>query len=128
VYGCAETDRLLRLTPGTAKRRINGYERAGQAHDPVIWAERAGSPWVMCGEFVESRLLAEFRTRIPMITLRPAVQRLRDYFGRANPLSYAAPFRGRDGKELLLRVQDESALDQELWIALTYEATRRRAA
>ncbi|MGH3793032.1 MAG: hypothetical protein ACRDQ9_19980 [Pseudonocardiaceae bacterium] len=30
VYNYAEVDRLLRLTPGTAKRWIDGYERAGQ--------------------------------------------------------------------------------------------------
>jgi uncharacterized protein (DUF433 family) len=118
VYGYAEVDRLLRLTPGTTKRWVDGYERAGKWYDPVIREQRSDSPWVSWGEFVETRLLAEFRPTIPMLRLRPAVQRLRDYFGYKNPLAYAAPFLSRKGKELLLRVQDESALDRELWIAL----------
>lgn len=121
VYGYAEADRLLRLTPGTAKRWINGYERAGRQYAPVIREKRTDSPWVTWGEFVETRLLAEFRSTIPMINLRPAVQRLRDYFGKPNPLAYARPFLSSEGKNLLLRVQGESELDRELWIALPSE-------
>jgi len=34
VYTYAEVDRLLPLTTGTAKRWIDGYERAGRAYDP----------------------------------------------------------------------------------------------
>ncbi len=92
VYGYAEVDRLLRLTPGTTKGWVNGYERGGKWYDPVIREQRTDSPWVSWGEFVETRLLAEFRPTIPMLRLRPAVQRLREYFGRQNPLAYAAPF------------------------------------
>lgn len=121
VYGYAEADRLLRLTPGTAKRWINGYERAGRQYAPVIRETRTDSSWVTWGEFVETRLLAEFRSTIPMINLRPAVQRLRDYFGKPNPLAYARPFLSSEGKNLLLRVQGESELDRELWIALPSE-------
>ncbi|MGH3547791.1 MAG: hypothetical protein ACRDQU_06680 [Pseudonocardiaceae bacterium] len=46
VYGYAEIDRLLRLTPGTAKRWIDGYERTGRVYEPVVRQERTGSPWV----------------------------------------------------------------------------------
>jgi len=61
VYSYPETDRLLRLTPGTARRWIDGYERAGREYPPVVRQERSGSPWVTWGEFVEARLLSEFR-------------------------------------------------------------------
>jgi uncharacterized protein (DUF433 family) len=71
VYHYAEVDRLLRLTPGTAKRWIDGYERAGRVYEPVVRQERTGSPWVTWGEFVETRLLSEFRSPVPMIKFRP---------------------------------------------------------
>lgn len=40
VYGYADTDRLLRVSPGTAQRWINGYRRAGIAY-PLVVSERA---------------------------------------------------------------------------------------
>lgn len=78
VYQYAEVDRLLRLTPGTAKRWINGYQRDGRWYDPVIRELTSDSTWVTWGEFTETRLLAEFRSSIPMIKLRPAVEWLRE--------------------------------------------------
>lgn len=46
VYNYAETDRLLRLTPGTARRWVDGYERAGRRYPPVVRQEPTGSAWV----------------------------------------------------------------------------------
>lgn len=43
VSSYAETDRLLRLTPSTARRWIDGYERAGREYPPVIRA-RSSKP------------------------------------------------------------------------------------
>lgn len=77
IYHYAETDRLLRLTPGTARRWIDGYELAGRQYPPVIRHELTGSAWVTWGEFVEARLLSEFRNRI--VTLAPAGQGLMVY-------------------------------------------------
>ncbi|MDL5154448.1 DUF433 domain-containing protein [Actinomycetospora termitidis] len=69
------------------------------------------------GEFVEARLLAEFRQGIPMVKLRPVVEWLRDYTGQAYPLSYSRTFLEQDGRDLLLRAQVETDLDtQELWM------------
>lgn len=118
VYGYSEADRLLGLGPGTTKRWVNGYERAGRRYDPVIREDPVDSPWVSWGEFIETRLLAEFRTSVPMIKLRPAVQWLRQHFRRKNPLAYAYPFLRADGKELLLQVQRDTRLDEELWLAI----------
>ncbi len=42
VYNYAEVDRLLRLTPGTAQRWIDGDERAGRVYEPVVRQERTG--------------------------------------------------------------------------------------
>ena len=110
VYNYAEVDRLLRLTPGTAKRWIDGYERAGRVYDPVVRQERTDSPWVTWGEFVETRLLSEFRSSVPMIKLRPVVDWLRARVDRDYPLAYARPFLVPEGKELLVAAQAETGL------------------
>lgn len=121
VYNYSEVDRLLRLTPGTAKRWIDGYERAGRTYEPVVRAERTESPWVTWGEFVETRLLAEFRTSVPMIKLRPVVEWLRQRLGQDYPLAYARPFLVPEGNELLVNAQVDTGLDRELWIVVPSE-------
>jgi hypothetical protein len=118
VYHYAEVDRLLRLSPGTAKRWIDGYERAGRVYEPVVRKERTGSPWVMWGEFVETRLLSEFRSSVPMIKLRPVVEWLRERVDRDYPLAYARPFLAPEGKELLVAAQAATGLDEELWMVV----------
>lgn len=118
VYRYAEVDRLLRLTPGTAKRWIDGYERSGRTYDPVVRQERTDSPWVTWGEFVEARLLSEFRSSVPMIKLRPVVEWLRARVDRDYPLAYARPFLAPEGKDLLVAAQLETGLDEELWMVV----------
>jgi uncharacterized protein (DUF433 family) len=118
VYQYAEVDRLLRLTPGTAKRWINGYQRDGRWYEPVIREVTSDSTWVTWGEFTETRLLAEFRSSIPMIKLRPAVGWLRERFDTPHPLAFARPFLEPDGRELLLAAQRETGVDEELWLAV----------
>jgi hypothetical protein len=82
VYALADVDRLLTLPAGTARRWIDGYDRAGVHYGPVIRAERTRDESVTWGEFVEARLLAEFRSRgASMQRLRPAVIALRAEFG-----------------------------------------------
>jgi uncharacterized protein (DUF433 family) len=107
VYSLADVDRLLRLPAGTARRWIDGYDRGGVHYPPVVREERTRDEEVTWGEFVEARLLAEFRTRgASMQRLRPAVVRLRREFGRY-PLAHANPFLDVAGRELVRRVQDE---------------------
>lgn len=57
-----EVDRLIRLRGGTARRWINGYERAGRVYDPILRVKSRNAPWVIWGEFVETRTLAEYRS------------------------------------------------------------------
>lgn len=107
VYALADVDRLLTLPAGTARRWIDGYDRGGVHYPPVVREERTRDEAVTWGEFVEARLLAEFRTRgASMQRLRPAVVRLREDFGRY-PLAHASPFLDVDGRELVRRVQEQ---------------------
>ena len=107
VYGLADVDRLLALPSGTARRWIDGYDRGGVHYPPVIRVERTCDEEVTWGEFVETRLLAEFRARgASLHRLRPAVVRLREEFGRY-PLAHAKPFLDIDGRELVRHVQRE---------------------
>jgi len=107
VYGLSDVDRLLALPPGTARRWVDGYDRGGVHYPPVVRAERTRDEEVTWGEFVETRLLAEFRARgASMHRLRPAVVRLREEFGRY-PLAHARPFLDVEGRELVRHVQQE---------------------
>ena len=92
-----------------ARRWIDGYDRGGVHYPPVVRAECTRDEEVTWGEFVETRLLAEFRARgASMRRLRPAVVRLREEFGRY-PLAHARPFLDIDGRELVRHVQQEMA-------------------
>jgi uncharacterized protein (DUF433 family) len=81
--------------------------------------ESTGSDVVTWGEFVETRLLSEYRNAgAPMVRLRPAVEQLRAIFDRRYPLAHARPFTHVEGLELVLRAQEEVGLDRELQIVV----------
>ena len=74
-----------------------------------------GSDTVTWGEFVETRLLSEYRDAgVPLIRMRPAVDRLRDELNSKYPLASAKFWLAVDGRELVRRVQEEVALDRNL--------------
>jgi uncharacterized protein (DUF433 family) len=111
TYGIVEVDRLLRLSSGTARRWIDGYERSGKRYPPIVRLEPTGEEIVTWGEFVEARLLAEYRARGALIyKMRPAVERLREEFDVPYPLAHAAPLLDVGGRELVMRIQDEVKL------------------
>jgi hypothetical protein len=74
TYSLVQVDRLLALHPGTARRWIEGYERRGKTYPPVVRMLPTGSEIVTWGEFVETRLLSEYRDKgVPMVRMRPAI-------------------------------------------------------
>ena len=114
TYGFQEVDDLLQLSPGTAKRWVDGYERHGRRYDPVVRSSSLGNDIVTWGEFVEARLLAEYRgAGVSMQRLRPAVMLLREEFG-AYPLARARPLLDVEGRELVRAIQREVRLDAPL--------------
>jgi uncharacterized protein (DUF433 family) len=116
VYGMVQVDRLLALPGGTAKRWIDGYERGAKWYPPVVRVEPTGDEVVTWGEFVETRLLSEYRSAgVPMVRMRPAVERLRETYGRY-PLAHARPFVSE--RELVLTVQEDVGLAKELRLVL----------
>lgn len=115
VYGMAQVDRLLGLHPGTALRWIDGYQRGDRWYEPVVRLESTGDLLVTWGEFSEARLLAEFRLAgVPMVHMRPVVERLRDELRVAYPLAMARPWLEPLGRELVARMQLEVGLDRRL--------------
>lgn len=115
VYVIAQVDRLLALSSGTARRWIDGYTRSGRAYPPVVRAEPSGEETVTWGEFVETRLLAEYRDAgVPMVRMRPAVEGLRERFATRYPLAHARPLLDVEGRELVLKTQDEVHLEKAL--------------
>jgi uncharacterized protein (DUF433 family) len=115
LYGLAQVDRILGLHGGTARRWVEGYTRGGKSYPPVIREAPTGSEIVTWGEFVETRLLAEYRhAGVPLIKMRPAIEVLREELGTPYPLASARTWLGVEGRELVRRVQEEVKLDRPL--------------
>jgi uncharacterized protein (DUF433 family) len=115
VYSFGQIDNILRLANGTAGRWIDGYQRRGRDYPPVVRERQTGRDIATWGEFVECRLLSEFRSHgVRMQRLRPAVDRLREMTGAKYPLASAKLWLSTDGRDLLMRVQDDVNLDQDL--------------
>jgi uncharacterized protein (DUF433 family) len=114
MYTHTDVDRHLGLHTGTSRRWLNGYCRSNRLYEPVLREEPTPDDAVTWGEFVETRLLSEFRDRgVALQRLRPAVQQLRREFGRY-PLAHARPFLDVEGRELVRQIQDEVDLPAEL--------------
>ncbi len=115
VYGLSQVDALLGLRSGTARRWIDGYERAGRNYPPVVREVSTGDEAVTWGEFVETRFLAQYRDAgVPMIRMRPAIEVLRDQLQTQYPLASARTWLDVDGRELVWRVQGEVRLERPL--------------
>ena len=121
IYSYADVDRLVGLSPGTARRWLEGYERLGRFYDPVLRPEPSGSDSVTWGEMVEARLLAEFRDHaVPVQRMRPAIMKLREEFG-PSPLAHARPFLDVEGRELVQVVQEQMGLERVLALVVVHD-------
>jgi uncharacterized protein (DUF433 family) len=138
TYGLAQIDSLLGLQGGTARRWIDGYTRSGRHYDPVVREKHTGLEIATWGEFIETRLLAEYRDAgVPMIHMRPAVEALRQELKVPYPLASARTWLGREGRDLVRVVEEKVNLDPHLALvvvatgqalAWSAEADRFRAA
>lgn len=117
LYSVAQVDRLLGLKSGTSRRWIDGYRRQGKIYEPVVRVESTGSDVVTWGEFVETRLLSEYRDAgVSLVRMRPAIERLRESFHPKYPLAYAKPY--ANGKELVLAAQESVGLESSLQLVV----------
>lgn len=115
MYGLPQVDRILGLRGGTARRWINGYARGGRSYPPVIRQESTDDEIATWGEFVETRLLAEYREAgVPLLRMRPAIEALREELDTPYPLASARTWLGVNGRELVRRVQEKVDLDRHL--------------
>jgi len=119
LYSIPQVDRLLGLTGGTARRWIEGYERAGRRYPPLIRTELTSEELVTWGEFVETRLLSEYREAgVPVLHMRPAIEKLREGFNTRYPLAHAHPFLDVEGRELVMRAQTAVGLEAPLQLVV----------
>jgi uncharacterized protein (DUF433 family) len=114
VYTYAEVDRLVGLLGGTARRWINGYQRGGKSYDPILRLEREDTQWVTWGEFVEARMLAEFREKVPIGRMRAAIDRLRRTYDTEYPLAHLRPYLSIHQRDLTIAGEDVGLSDEEL--------------
>ncbi len=124
IYAPTQVDSLLGLRPGTAWRWIDGYTRR-RTYPPVIREQSTGSERITWGEFVETRLLAEYRNSgVPMIKMRPVVDALRQELGVPYPLASSAAWLEPDGRELVRRVQEQVGLERRLALVVVRTGQR----
>jgi uncharacterized protein (DUF433 family) len=111
VYLYAEVDRLIGLSAGTARRWINGYERSGKVYDPILRVAPRDTEWATWGEFVETRILAEYRDEnIPTARLRGAIDGLRRLYGIDYPLAHLRPYLAVHERDLTISGEEEDEL------------------
>jgi uncharacterized protein (DUF433 family) len=119
VYGFGQIDHILGLKAGTSERWIDGYQRGGKSYSPVIRTGRTGDEIVTWGEFVEARLLAEYRDAgVSLIKMRPAVDKLREELNTRYPLASAQTWLDVEGRELVRKVQSDVKLDRRLYLVV----------
>jgi uncharacterized protein (DUF433 family) len=115
TYGFSQVDRLLGLRSGTSRRWINGYERAGKSYAPVVREQSTGIEVATWGEFVETRLLAEYRDAgVPLLHMRPVIEQLREELNTLYPLASARTWLMPRGRELVARIQERVGLESRL--------------
>ncbi len=108
TYTYPQVDKLLTLSKGTARRWINGYIHHGKSYPPIVREGTLPTSWVTWGEFLETRLMANYRDidNVPVQHIRRAVERLRRRTGDRHPLTKWSTFIKASGRELLFEVQD----------------------
>jgi uncharacterized protein (DUF433 family) len=119
VYGFGQVDHILGLKAGTSQRWIDGYQRASKTYPPVIRPERTGEEIVTWGEFIEARLLAQYREEGALVAkMRPAIEKLREELNTRYPLASAKTWLSVEGRDLVREVQDEVGLDRRLLLVV----------
>lgn len=119
LYAFGQVDYILGLSSGTAKRWVEGYSRAGRTYEPVVRPSSTGDDVVTWGEFVEIRLVAEFRgAGVPVLRMRPVIEQLREELDTRYPLATAKTWLEPSGPELLRRVQQQVGLERQLWLVV----------
>lgn len=114
-----QVDRILGVKSGTSQRWIDGYKRNGKTGPPVIRTEHTGEEIVTWGEFIEARFLAEYRHQgVPLIKMRPAVEKLREELNTLYPLASAQTWLAVEGRELVRKVQDDVGLHHRLLLVV----------
>lgn len=125
TYGMSQVDRILGLRGGTARRWIDGYSRGGKSYPPVVREDTTGGESVTWGEFVETRLLSEYRDAgVPLIRMRPAIEALREELQTPYPLASARTWLDVHGRELVRRVQEDVGLAKQLALVVVRSGQR----
>jgi hypothetical protein len=115
VYTYSQVDRLLGLTSGTARRWINGYRHGRRTYEPIIRPESRNTTWVTWGEYVEARLLANWRDldKLPIPKLRRLAEYLRRQTGEFPLATYSTLMRP-EGRTIVWQAQQFADLPEDL--------------
>lgn len=114
IYSLAEAARLLRVSPVSLKRWLNGYSIKGTTYKPVIREEPHGGSLVTWGEFVEAFYLSGYRDRdVSLQHLRLVIDALRKEFKVPYPLAEFKP-QINEKAELMVKIQQDLNLATEL--------------
>ena len=113
---------VLKMSPTTLKRWLEGGKRHGKWYPPIIRDEPTGSAIVTWGELVEARYLLGYRRdlQVGLPALRKWVSLVREELDVPYPLAHQQPWVG-PGRRLLWDAQNSAELPADLWAM--WEAT-----
>ena len=115
VYSLRYAASLLGLHRERVRAWLDGHERGGRRHPPVIRESSTGESDVTWGEFVELGYLREHRRKsVPLQYLRPVIASLREEFQTPHPLATAKPY--VEGRELVMKLQEKHGLPHQVAI------------
>ncbi len=117
VYTVAAAAELLRVSPRTLGRWLDGDKYRGRVHPPIIRIEPTGSSDLTWAEFVEAGLLAQYRRELSvrLQEIRTVVAALRETYGDPYPLAFHKPWEGPN-RRLLVQSQQLNHLSEDLWL------------
>ena len=117
VYGLSEAAGHLGLRRERVRSWLDGYERGGVRHPPVVRVEPTGDDIVTWGEFVELGYLREYRRKgVSLQQLRPVIDRLRQELSTPYPLATAKPYVA--GRDLVWEIQESEGLNPAIAIVV----------
>jgi hypothetical protein len=115
LYSTADAARLLDVTPSTLAWWLEGGERGGRKYPSVLRADPRPGSLVTWAEFVEARLLRGYRRAgVPLQSIRPFIDRVRDRLATPYPLAHYRPY--VDDRQLVYDLQRDVDLDERLYL------------
>jgi uncharacterized protein (DUF433 family) len=116
LYTTADAAHLVGVPSTTLAWWLDGGVRQGKRYDAVLREVASAGALVSWAEFVEARLLREYRKAgVPLQHIRPFIRRVRERMAVPYPLAHYRPYID-DARQLVYDLQQDVELDERLYL------------